>query len=793
MRWLRDLVDIDTTPEDIALRLTLSGTKLESIHRPGESIDGVVVAEVKAVVNHPDADNLTLVDVELDAGGAQRVVCGARNFGPGDRVPLARVGAKLPGMVIGERKIRGQVSQGMLCSGAELGVSRDHTGILVLPPDSPVGEEVVTVLGLDDVVLEFEITPNRPDLMGMLGIAREVAALLGTELKLPPIDLHPSAPAERGGVEVQVQDRSKCPRYVARYMSDVKIEPSPGWLLARLLAAGVRPISNIVDVTNYVLVETGHPLHAFDAAKIAARTIAVRAAREGEMLTTLDGVERRMDPDDLVIADPTKPLAIAGIMGGENSEVSETTRDVILESAYFDPVTVGRTSRRLGLRTEASARFERGADVESAPFAAARAARLIAEIAGGRVDPEAVDFYPRATERRKITLRPGRTIDLLGYELTPEEQAGHLSSIGIHVSAGDDVFEAEVPTFRPDLSREVDLVEEVARLAGFERLPASLPPGLAGGLDPVQRLERRLRVALAGYGLREAWTTSFASLRDLDALGLPGDHPARTMIELANPMSDENRWLRTSLLPTLLRAAANNLAHRTPGVALFEIGHVYQPVTASLPAEPLVLGAVLSGLRRQGTWRTSDQPWDFFSAKGILEALCAALGVGAPSFSPVSDMPWHPTRAAAVSIVDVAIGTLGELHPEVCDRFDLAEGTIATEMQLDNLFSLTPERSKAHGLARFPGVYMDLAVVVDEDLPARTVELAIEQAGAPEVVSVRLFDLYRGEQVPEGKKSLAYALEMRRPDATMTDGDALLVRERIVSALLEQFGAGLRS
>ena len=789
--WLREFVDVDVPLATLKEMLDLSGTKVEKIHNPGEGIDGVVVAEVQEIDAHPNADNLSMVVVATD-DGTQRVVCGAKNFAVGDKVALARVGARLPGMTITERRIRGETSAGMLCSAAELGVAKDASGLLILPPDAPLGEDVVRTLGLADSVFELEITPNRPDCMSVYGVAREVAALTGNELK-PPRGEGAAGEDLGSPVTVRIEDEAGCPRYLARYLTGVTIGPSPQWMTSRLVAAGVRPVSNVVDVTNYVLMELGHPLHAFDAARVTDETIVVRRARDGETLRTLDGVDRSLHPDDLLIADPKGALAIAGVMGGEGSEVSETTTDLILESAYFDHASIAYTSRRHGLRTEASARFERGADPNAVPPAAARAAALMADIAGARVSAAVVDQYPAPVERASIVLRPHKTPKILGVDVSAERQVRHLQSIGIEAVESEGVIQAVVPTWRPDLTREADLVEEVVRLHGIDRVPSTLPPGRAGALTEAQRFDRRLRRTLAALGLREAWTESFLGPKELEDLGLDADHPARRMVRLMNPMTEDKPALRTTLLPGLLRAASHNVAHRAEGVALFEVARVYEPSAEDLPVEGTVLGAVLVGLRRPQTWQGSAAAWDFFAVKGVLEALLRSLGLPAPAFAPATGMPFHPTRAATVSLAGTAAGAFGELHPDVCERFGVPEGAVAFELSVAPLVAALPGRVKVEELPRFPALLIDLAVVVDEGVSAETVEEIVRQTGAPDVTSVRLFDLYRGEQVPEGRKSLAFALEIRAADRTLTDEDALTVRGRIVAALGERIGAEIRS
>ena len=788
--WLRELVDVDVSDDELKSLLDFSGTKVETVARPGEAIDGVVVAEVIDVRSHPNADNLTLVEVSTGPE-TETVVCGARNFQPGDRVPLARVGARLSELAISERKIRGEISRGMLCSGAELGVSKDHSGILVLSPDAPLGEDVVKVLHLDDAIFELEVTPNRGDCMGMIGVAREVAALTGKELRMPDatVAVDDSVTAR---VEVSIEDPEGCPRFTARVVDGVTVGPSPEWMTARLTAAGIRPISNIVDITNYIMLETGHPLHAYDRRRLRGDKFVVRRARAGERFITLDGEERSMSGEDLMVCDAERALGIAGVMGGEESEVSAGTTTVVLECAYFDPALVSITSRRHFLRTEASARFERGADPEDAAYASNRAARLMAELAGGRVASELVDEYPVTVARRSLVLRSERTGHVLGYRVDAARQAAWLRAVGFTVEEAGGALHVTVPTFRPDVEREVDLIEEVARLEGYDKLPATLPGGGAGGLERDQQARRTLARSLAGVGLSEAWTPSMFADHDLDALGLAGDHPARSLVRIANPMTENESAMRTTLLPGLLRSVARNVAHRARSIALFEIAHVYEPSGEILPRESEVLCAAFCGDRLDPGWARDSRNWDFFAAKGVLEAVLDSVGVTEPETSPASGMPFHPTRAAAVALEGAPLGVVGEIHPDVCGRFDVPEGTVAFEIALEPVYASLPGRAKVEHLPRFPALYIDLALVVDEEVAAAAVEGAIHDAGAPEVTSVGLFDVYRGDQVPEGKKSLAYALEIRLEDRTPTEEDETRVRDRILRAVEEKTGARLR-
>ncbi|HET7482461.1 MAG TPA: phenylalanine--tRNA ligase subunit beta, partial [Actinomycetota bacterium] len=788
-KWLEEFVRVDVPVAKLVDLLDLSGTKVEEVIAPTDPISGVVVAEILQIVDHPNADNLTLVDVETSPGEQQRVVCGARNISVGDKVPLATVGAHLPGLDITERKIRGEVSRGMLCSAQELGVARDHSGILVLPGDAGLGEDVSKLLQLDDTMIELEITPNRPDCMSMLGIAREVGALLGHEVTVPPTDVAYDE-SLASPVSVDIRDPERCPRYVATYIEGVRVAPSPLWMAARLLRAGIRPISNIVDVTNYVMLELGQPLHAFDATKIHDRKIVVRRAKSGERFTTLDDVERTMHEDDVMIADPRHALGIGGVMGGADSEISSDTTNVILEAAYFDPVAISMTARRQLLRTEASARFERGADPEAPPRAAARAARLMVELAGGRVAKEVTDEYPREITRHRIVLRPRRTNAVLGIEVSPQRQVEVLRSIDLEVNeTGGNDIEVVVPGFRPDLRREADLIEEVARLAGFDHLPSTLPPGRVGGLDRAQEVDRTIRRFLVAQGLQEAWTSAFVSAPDLAKLERTGDN----LVEIGNPMSEDERALRPSLLPGLLRAAAHNVAHGARSVALFEISRIYEPTDDRLPLEPTMLGGLFAGSARPKGWRDPERSWDFFGAKGVLEALLDRLGISSFEVSAATGAPFHPTRAAHILLGGARVGAIGELHPDVCDRFDVPEATVVFELSVAAIVAALPERVQTVEVPRFPPALIDIAVVVDAHIPAREVATAIEAAGAPEVTGVRLFDLYAGDQIAEGKKSIAFALELRDPDKTLTDEAALAIRDRVVSALRDAFEAELRA
>jgi phenylalanyl-tRNA synthetase beta chain len=764
--WLREYVDTPASTEEIAERLSISTLEVERIARRGvPDLDGNLglyrVGRVLEAGKHPNADRLQLCRVDVGEGEPRQIVCGAWNFGSGATVAVALPGAVLPdGQRLERAKLRGEVSDGMILSERELELGQDHTGILVLPEPHEPGTPLSDVLPLGEDVLEVETTPNRPDLLSVYGIAREVAALTRGELKPMPGS---ESRVRSGGtmretgtrsVDIAVEDAEGCPLYVGRLFGDVTIAQSPAWLKARLVAAGMRPISNVVDVTNYVMLALGSPLHAFDADKLAGGRIVVRRARPGEEIRTLDGVARKLEPTDLLITDGERPLAIAGIMGGEDSEVGDATTNVLLEAANFEPIGILRSSERLRLRSEASNRWEKGIDPQLARAAAVLATELTVETSGARWvgEGEAAASLPSPTV---IRLRPERANAVNGLEVEPAEQRDILERFGFGVA---DDWTVTVPTWRArDVTREIDLVEEVARFR-LEDVPFTLPLRRAtfGRLSKEQRLRRLLEDVLVGCGYSEAYTWSLqASDRDPDALAVP------------EPISAELRVLRTMLLDGLVTSARHNIDLGAESVALFEIARVYLPSAEQLPEERWHVGGV-----------TSD---GFFAAKGAVEALHEALKLE-PRFERTEQPFLHPGKAARVEA-----GWVGELHPALGD-----EGFGVFELDVDTLFADVPERIEYEDVITYPALRQDLAVVVDEDVPAgELVEAA--RAAVPEVREARVFDVYRGEPVPAGRKSVALALSFQAPDRTLSDDEAAGMRERIVAVLRERYNAELRA
>ncbi len=796
LQWLSDYVDLVVDAEELADRLTNAGTSVESVERVTGGWDGCVVGRVLEVFPHPRADRLSVCRVDV-GGEVKEIVCGAPNVRAGMLSPVALPGARIAdGKLVGEAEIRGVRSWGMLLSEKELGISDDAEGVMVLEEGMEPGTDLHLALGLEDTVLILEITPNRPDCLSMLGIAREVAALTGQALRRPRIQVYEEGPPAEEEVRVEILDEEKCSRYVARLIDEVKVGPSPWWMRKRLRAAGIRPISNVVDVTNYVMLEMGQPLHAFDYHLLKEGHIIVRRAEPGDRLVTLDGVKRDLHPEDLLICDPGGPVALAGVMGGELSEVSSRTSKVLLESAHFEPSGIMRTSRRHDLSSEASYRFERGVDPDGCLPAADRAAGLIAELAGGKVRPGAVDVRARSVAPRRLELRVERAGRLIGITLNKEEASRILESLELKVvGISEDRLRVEVPTFRPDLEREIDLVEELARIYGYQRIPATLPRTShnVGFLTREQRLRREIARVMAGCGLHEAITVSFVPGWWLEVLDPERRHLPPQPLRLRNPLSEEASMLRPSLLPGLLEAVRFNLNRRLVDVHLFEMGRVFLPLEGrKLPQEPLRLGAVLTGRWLPKPWDGEAQDCDFYTMKGILEVLMRTLHVEDWELESGEGPPFlHPMRRGTVMLEGKEAGYMGTLHPRVAENLDIP-GAEVMEVEVAALVEAAKDLPPFKEIPRFPSVQVDLALVVDEEVPAAEVERVIRSAGGDLLREVRLFDLYRGAQIGKGEKSLAYSLVFYSLERTLREDEVREIVEGVVGALAAELGARLR-
>ncbi len=785
--WLRDFAPIEAPADELAAVLSGLGLVVEGMERVGEGLDDIVVARVLSTAPHPDADRVQLVEVERGDGAVTQVVCGAFNFGPGDLLPFAPVGATLPGgMEIGRRKVRGKWSEGMLCSGAELALSDDHDGILVLPDGLAPGMALTEALGITpDVVFDLDVTPNRPDALCILGVARDVAAKLGVPLDLPlptmpdTVNTGLRSPNAVAGLAatVVVDAPDLCPRFTATLLTGVVVGPSPGWMASRLTLAGMRPINNIVDVSNYVMLELGQPNHPYDLDLLAGKGLSVRRATEGEVVQTLDGVERRMSAEDCLICDADGgPVGIGGIMGGASTEIADTTATVLLEAAYFDSMSIARTSKRLGLRTEASVRFERGTDPAGIERSVARFCQLAAEVAGAVPAGPILDVSAPTSPRPRVRVRTAKVNSLLGSSLTPEQVQGYLEPIGFTAEPvdGTGVFDVTIPSWRPDSEREADVVEEVARHHGYGNIVRTLPAVTrVGGLSPLQKGRRKVKEALVGAGLSEAWTTSLVAPADLAGAGLGTD-----AVEVENPLAQEESVLRTSLLPGLLRAVVTNTNRRYPEVRLFEVGKVFLPPVAGerLPDEPELVAAILSGA-------------DAAEAKRVLDTLVGALRVDRVGVEPATPAGMHPSRSATVSASGTVVGAVGEVDPGVLAAHDLAGPVGWFELDLGALLAAPTRSSEYRPVSRYPSAEFDLAVVVDGDVPSAKVARAIEEAAGELLEDLWLFDVFEGAQLGEGRRSLAYRVRVAALDHTLTEDELAALRQRCIDAIQAAGGA----
>ncbi|HZD17683.1 MAG TPA: phenylalanine--tRNA ligase subunit beta [Actinomycetota bacterium] len=786
LSWLRELCPTDLSADELAELLTSKGAEVESVEWPWAGLSGVLVARVVEVRDHPDSDRLCVARVQTGSGELE-VVVGVRNMGPGDLVPLAPPGARVPLLAepLGARRIRGVISNGMLCAPDELGISPSHEGILILPPGLEPGADVAATFGLTDAVLDIEVTPNRPDFLSVLGIAREVAAATGSPLRFPEIGFEEAEEPAEGVATLEVLDLERCPRYLARLVRGVRDAPSPIAVQARLFASGMRPISAAVDATNYAMLEIGQPLHPFDLALLKGPGIVVRRATEGERLVTLDDVERTFTPDDLLICDTERPVAVAGVMGGELAEVSASTADILLESASFDRGGIQRTRRRIELSTEATVRFERGVDPEAVPLAADRACRLMAEWCGAEVLRGVLEVGG-APERRRILMRASRATALIGYPVSPADASQVFDRLDlVSRPVDEDRVEVEVPGYRVDLEREVDLIEEVVRVQGYERVGSTLPAvRQTGGLPAPYAFVGRVRRTMRASGLREVRLIPFVSEADLR---LAGDEGA---IRVTNPLAADEGWLRPRLLPGLLKAVRRNAYRHVRSIALFETGNVFG-LRGGAPQERPAVAFAMTGIADQG-WAGGGRTYDFFDAKGVVEALLAVLGIGWSQGEPPG-RPFHPGRSARVIVGGQEVGVVGEIHPRVAEDLDVAGRIAVGELQLEPLMHAAPGSLEVREVPRFPPIRRDLAFTVDEAVAAGSVLDALRDAAGDPLWSCSVFDVFTGPPLAEGTKSLAFSVDFRVPDRTLTDDEADHAVAAIVERLGRDFGAVLRT
>jgi phenylalanyl-tRNA synthetase beta chain len=800
LKWLKDYVDIKLAPEELAERLTMSGLEVKGIQTMGGTWDKVVIGEVIALNPHPNADRLKLATVDL---GTEQVttVCGAPNIELGQRVPFAHIGARLidphteEATLLKPAKIRGVASEGMVCSEKELGISDSHEGILVLPHEAPIGAPLSAHLG--DVIFDLDVTPNRPDCLSVIGVAREIAALIGEPLRLPKIDYKETEESIDSFASVDIVDADLCPRYCASLISGIKIASSPGWLQQRLNSCGMRPINNVVDVTNYVMLEYGQPLHAFDYHKLKGRQIIVRRARNGENIISLDGTKRVLNPDILLIADKEEAVAVAGIMGGLDSEVTGETDTILLESANFNQAAIRRGCSHLQLQSEASIRFDKGLNSKLPLLPLRRATQLLLELAGGRAAKGIIDVYPGKLKPKPILLSDQEVKRISGLEVTIEEMLKVLKALGFECQEGDSGSQISVsmPYWRSDVKCSADLVEEVVRIIGYDKVPitrlGSPLPQQKSKLSPSARqsnLREKLRNILAGFGFQEILTYSLVSLEKLQKLS-PKLELKIPPLKVANPMTKEQEYLRTSLRSGLLATLSHNRKFEQAGIRLFEIGKVFLPRGKDLPEERDMLCAVLGGPSAELSWQADKEPLDFFDAKGIVENILNQLGLKA-SFDIGDDEALFPGRGADIIVEDDKVGIVGDMHPRVAQAFELFGATCLIEVDLEKVLTKITKIKEYQPIPRFPSVTRDIALVIDEQVSYRTVENIIQ--GFPLVTQVTLFDLYRGEQIAEGKKSFAIRIVYQSAKHTLTDEEVDQTQEQMLAKLNQELGATLR-
>jgi len=796
-KWLQRYVDITISPEELGEKLTMAGITVDVVRRPWQGIDGLVAGDVLSVEQHPNADRLHVCRVNVGEGEPLQIVCGAPNVAAGQKVIIAMLGAHLPGGKISKGKLRGVESFGMICSLAELNVedsAEGKAGIYVLPQDTPVGTDIVELFMLDDAILELDLTPNRADCLSIINVAREVAAVTGANFRLPEISYPETTEQIADLAKIAVADALLCPRYTARLVKNVKIGPSPLWMQHFLRTAGMRPINNVVDISNFVLMEYGQPLHTFDYDTLVNHEILVRPAQPGEKMVTLDRQERLLPERAILICDGEKPVCIGGVMGGLNSEVTGDTSNILVEAAAFDRVSIRRTSRQLGLRSEASLRFEKGVDLFNLDAASRRSVQLMVELCGAEAVSGMLDTYTGEAKVTQVMLRPAKVNAILGTAWTEKAMVDAIAKLNFPMIKQSDGYLVDIPSYRQDITGEIDLVEEVARLLGFDHIPVSLPCGAMtqGRRTEEQSFYDNVTNSCAALGLRQVVNYSFISPKDADALMLPEDHPWRQVVSIMNPLNEEQSVMRTSLLPGLLQTATRNNSRRNLDLALFEQGHVFLPQGQELPEEPLYLGALIMGKDCTG-WYCGGTEMDFFYLKGIFESLLVRCGVEYWWVEATFAYPFlHPGRGAKIIVGGEEAGFIGEIHPQVAKNYELNGRACVLQLELGKLFAARKKRKDISSLPKFPATTRDIALVAKMDIPASLIEKTIVEGGGKYLTKIELFDVYQGAQVAEGYRSLAYGLTFQAVDRTLTDDEVNGYFKNILSDLGEKLQVQLR-
>ncbi|GAB6138272.1 phenylalanine--tRNA ligase subunit beta [Halanaerobaculum tunisiense] len=793
-KWLQNYIDFDYTAQELADKLTMAGLEVEGIEYQGENIKEIIVGQILEINDHQNADKLAVCQVDLGTEEVQ-IVCGADNMEQGDKVPVAPVGTVMPeGMKIEEVKLRGVQSQGMMCSTDELELADDGVdGLFILPADLTVGGQLISELGLDDIIIEFDLTPNYSHCLSIIGVAREIAAITGDDLEYPEPEVEEIPENIADWIKLQIDAKDLCSRYAGRIITDLEVKESPLWLKNKLEAVGIQPVNNVVDVTNFVLMELGLPLHAFDYEELEGQQIIVRRAQDNETLVTLDDEERDLDSEMLVIADSEQPSCIAGVMGGAKSEVTQETTTIFLEGANFDPGSVRNTSSRLGIHSDASHRFERGVDINLVELALNRAAELIAELGSGQVLEGIKDIYPEPVTEEGIKLRPDRVRKVLGVELAKIEIKTLLERLQFTVEDLGKNLLVKVPTYRVDIDQEIDLIEEVARTYGYNEIAATKLEAeiVQGKKSWAQKLEDKTREILADLGLFEAQNYSFINQKDLTKLDLAEASPLRKVVELNNPVSKEHTLLRTTLIPGLLDNIVLNASRKVNNSQFFELGKVFTPTEDdNLPQENLKLAAAVMKDDLADKWNVDAA--DFFYLKGILEDYFSSLGVRNLELETTQISYLHPGRTAKVKVNNQEIGYIGELHPDVIENYDLNNRVVVWELDFDLISQVATQKREYNQLPKYPALMRDIALVVNEEATHQQIENIIYEVGGEILESVELFDLYQGEQIPANHKSLAYSLQYRVPDRTLTDQEVNQVQSKIETELDNRLEAKIR-
>jgi phenylalanyl-tRNA synthetase beta chain len=802
LSWLKDYVPIEMDPSDLAEALTMVGLEIESVSDRYGYLDTVFVGRIEEIAPHPNADKLQLCQVDT---GQEKVsvVCGAPNAKTGMLSPIALPGTEFPeGFVLQKSVIRGQASEGMLCSEGELGLGEDRSGIMALTPSLSVGDKLTSALALSDTVFEIEITPNRPDCLSVIGIAREIAAIQKVGLTYPDFNLADKGNtiSERTSIKIEAPDH--CPRYVARLLEDIKIKPSPFWMQDRLLSIGQRPINNIVDVTNFILMETGQPLHAFDFDYLAENRIVVRTASKGERFVTLDQKERTLNPEMLMICDGQKAVAVGGVMGGLNSEIKDSTTRVLLESAYFNPVSIRRTSKRLGLGTDASHRFERGVDPAGQIAAANRAAKLMVELGGGRLISGLIDEHPKPQSVKSLKLSVKNTNRLLGTRVQPNEIAHLLKSIEFTVEKkgskkDEDFLTVTPPSFRVDISRPEDLMEEVARLSGYNNIPTTFPVMPATGRSFHKEIDvrNRIRRLMTGFGFRETTTYSFMHQQSADRLRLKPADPRRQRVDILNPLTEDQAAMRTSLVPGFLETVHYNFSQQIKNLKIFEIGKIFiNENPRHLPSEPEMLAGLWTGTRYEASWHDQAADCDFYDIKGVVEGLLNALQIDGIQFTRLPENECAYTRTGYTAQIlsnDIPLGLVGEIHPEVLENYDLKQPAFLFELNFDHLIPLIKDTIQSKPIPKFPAIFRDITIIVNNDIETqKIIDEGHNQAEAL-VENFNLLNVFESKPIAEGKKSVSLRVTYRSPYKTLQDEEVTPIHQSIADRLVKAFKASL--